>query len=412
MEFIRLDQIGQRFRCIEHGAETDIPGAGIEQAAEDTREDEGDVERIRKIGASGRDDARTGGFRQRGVDFRIRDRESEDDRILVHRRDHLFRDDTAGREPDEHIGAAHHRPERSAPVVEVRFLGDVALRPVHSLRAVFVDGSGAVANHQAFHSGPNEETRDTDACDTGAADHDADVFQVLAGDFERVEQAAEDEHRGPVVLVRENRNVGGFFEMIGDRERVRRGDIIDTDRAESGGDSQSGFNDPHWIIGGKADRKSVDAGERFKNNALRFGNGQCGFRRCRLAAEQIGAVRQDRDRVPATGVIERKQRIAFDFKARFSHTGCVDERKHFGVANRNLAGNADEPLVAAPEIQPLIVDRDIVAAQSCAPNRFCELFRWVREAGAGRIHRHDKSGALYHGPEPGIRSSMYGPSII
>ena len=61
----------------------------------------------------------------------------------------------------------------------------------------------------------------------------------LADDLQRVEQAAEDEDGGAVVLVGEDRNVGRLFQVIGDGEGARRGDVVEADRAEGRRDREA-----------------------------------------------------------------------------------------------------------------------------------------------------------------------------
>ena len=62
------NHVGQRVRGVEHHPQADIAGAGIEQTAEEAREDERDIHHVREVGAAGGDDlgaAGAGGCRVR-----------------------------------------------------------------------------------------------------------------------------------------------------------------------------------------------------------------------------------------------------------------------------------------------------------------------------------------------------------
>jgi hypothetical protein len=206
-----------------------------------------------------------------------------------------------------------------------------------------------------LHPGANQQPANADPGDARAADDDADVAHFFADDFERIDQAAEHQNGGAVVLIGKDRDVGRFFEMVGDGECMRCGDVINADGAEGRRDRAADIDDPGGIMRVQADRKRIDPGERLEDDALAFSHWQRGFRRAAVAPKKIGAIGENGDGVAATGEIERQQWIALDFETGFGHTGGVDEREHIPVANRHFAADADQPLKAAAIIETFII---------------------------------------------------------
>ena len=104
----------------------------------------------------------------------------------------------------------------------------------------------------------------------------------------------------------------------------------------------------------EADREGVDAGEGLEDDALAFGDRQGGLGRAALAAEDVGAVGEDGDRVAAAGEIERGEGILADRQAGFGHAGGVDQGEDRAVADRHLAVDADQAPIASAVVEALI----------------------------------------------------------
>jgi len=156
------------------------------------------------------------------LNFGTRHCQREDDWIARHVLDHLGRDDIAAGKTDEDIGAVKHVAETAFAKLLVGLFGDVGLGPVHPLLAIWIDRAGPVANNDVFDTGSSEKTGHADSGYAGAADNDADVIDLLADHLERIQQSAEHENGGAMMLIRKNRDAGALFKQIGDLERTRR----------------------------------------------------------------------------------------------------------------------------------------------------------------------------------------------
>ena len=109
----------------------DLGGSRVERTAEDEREPEHVVDLVRVVAAAGRDD-RVGPNLAHLVrqDLRDRIRQREDDRLRRHAGDHLLRDRSRDREPDENVGALQRVADRARRRLESKArLVRIHLRP-------------------------------------------------------------------------------------------------------------------------------------------------------------------------------------------------------------------------------------------------------------------------------------------
>src|SRR3712207_8759287 len=65
--------------------------------------------------------------------------------------------------------------QAAAATREIRFLGEIRLRPVHALRAVLVKRTRAVADDEVAHPGPSEETGNTNPGDARSEEHTSEL---------------------------------------------------------------------------------------------------------------------------------------------------------------------------------------------------------------------------------------------
>ncbi len=158
-----------------------------------------------------------------------------------------------------------------------------------------------------------------------------------------------------MVLVREDRDIGRLLEVLGDGERSGRRDVVQADGAERRGDSDARLHDLLDIRGGERDREGVDAGERLEDDALGLGNRQLGERRPALASEEIRAIGEDGDGIPAAGKVPRPARILLDRRAGRRHAWRIDQREDVPVPDRHLAAHADQAAISPPEIEARVV---------------------------------------------------------
>ena len=231
-------------------------------------------------------------------------------------------------------------------MLEVGFLGNVRLRPIHSLGAVQIDGASPVAHDDVLRARADQQSGDADTRDACAADDDPHVGEFFADHLEGIDERTQNEHPGAVMLVREDRDIGGAFEMVGDGKGARAGDIVDTDRAEGGGHSGANFDDLGHIAGAETEWERIDTGKGLEENAFPFFDGNGRFWRAALSSEKIGPIGDQRNRVTTAGEIERFEWILLDGKTRFGYARGVDERKNRTVPQRDFAIDANEAPIA------------------------------------------------------------------
>ncbi|GBD16468.1 hypothetical protein HRbin26_01366 [bacterium HR26] len=154
-----------------------------------------------------------------------------------------------------------------------------------------------------------------------------------------------------MVLVAEDRDRCPLLQVVGDGKAVRCPDMVEADGSESWGQCQGSLDDRQRVMQVNADRHGVDAGEGFEEDALRLEERQRGFDRSASGAEEVGGVGEQGDRVAARGEVERGDLVLADDPAGLGDARGIDQAEHGAVAQRDLAGDPDQPPVAAAERQ-------------------------------------------------------------
>ena len=211
----------QRFRRRDLHLLVDVARAHVERAAEDAGEREHVVDLIRIIAASGGDDPCAARLCRVGEDLRRRVRAGENDRVLVHRFDHLGRDGIRRTHADKHVRAHQHIGERPRLAAQVRGLCHLGLDPVQPLAAL-VDRALAVAHRDVAEARGEQQLRDGDGRRARAGGHDLHVLFLLPDDLERIRESRERDNGGAVLVVVEDGNVALFLELALDLKAARR----------------------------------------------------------------------------------------------------------------------------------------------------------------------------------------------
>src|SRR2546427_4791954 len=110
----------------------------------------------------------------------------------------------------------------------------------------------------------------------------------------------------------------------------------------------------------QADRERVHAREGLEDHGVAFHDRQRGMGAAVAQAEDLRAVRDDRDGVAPAGVFERGDRVLVDGQAGLGHAGGVDEAQDRLVPDRHLALDADDAAGALAGVQ-LIVRHTMLA---------------------------------------------------
>ena len=127
--------------------------------------------------------------------------------------------------------------------------------------------------------------------------HDRDVLDLLADDPERVQQRGQDDDRGAVLVVVEDRDVELGAQPLLDLEAARRRDVLEVDAAEAGRDRLHDRDDLVRVLRVEAERPGVDAAELLEQQRLALHHRHRGLGADVAEPEHGGAVGDDGDGV-------------------------------------------------------------------------------------------------------------------
>ena len=102
----------------------------------------------------------------------------------------------------------------------------------------------------------------------GARHHDPDVLELLAHDAQCVGQRGEHDDRGAVLVVVEDGDVESVAQPALDLEAARRGDVLQVDAGEAGGDRLDDLDDRVGVLGVQAIGQASMPANRLKRAAL------------------------------------------------------------------------------------------------------------------------------------------------
>ena len=173
------------------------------------------------------------------------------------------------------------------------------------------------------------------------ADHDRDVPELLLDDPESVQQRREDDDRGPVLVVVEDRDVERLPQALLDREAAGRRDVLQVDPAVDRRDVPDRLDDLVHVLRGEAHRKGVDVGELLEQERLPFHHRQGRLRTDVAQTEDRRPVGHDGHRVLLDGQGERPLGVLPDGQADARHARCVGHGQVVPRLERHLVPDRD-----------------------------------------------------------------------
>lgn len=108
-------------------------------------------------------------------------------------------------------------------------------------------------------AGGDEQLQDGRTGRSRAGHDDPYVPDVLAHHAQGVGEGGQHDDRGAVLVVVEDGDVEGLAQPGLDLEAARRGDVLQVDAREAGGDGLDDRDDLVGVLGVQADRPGVDA---------------------------------------------------------------------------------------------------------------------------------------------------------
>src|SRR5690606_31350136 len=137
-----------------------------------------------------------------------------------------------------------------------------------------------------------------------AGHHDLDLGDVLAHDFEAVDEGRRHADGGAVLVVVEDGDVHALAQLLFDVEAFRRLDVFEVDAAEGGLQACDDVHQLVRILLVDFDVEDVQAGEFLEQHGLAFHHGLGGQGADVAQAQDGRAVGDHADQVAAPGVAE------------------------------------------------------------------------------------------------------------
>jgi len=338
-----LGQLGDRV----HRGDLHLIGDGgrarIQRPAEDVREAQDVVDLVGVVrAAGGHDGVVADGLDFLGQDFRRGVGQRKDDRAVGHLGDHVGLEHAAGRQAQEDVRVGDHFGELAL----VGFLGELRLVRVHQFCAAFVHHARQIG-HPDVLARQSELDQQLQAGQGGCASargDELDVLDVLADDFETVEQGGAHHDGGAVLVVVEDGDLHPLAQLALDVEAVGCLDVLEVDAAEGGFERGDHFDQAIGVLLVDLDVEDVDVGELLEEDGLAFHH-RLGSQRADVAqAQHGGAVGDHGHEVAAAGVLEGVGGVLDDLLARCGDAGGVGQGEVtlvgelLGGTDRELAG--------------------------------------------------------------------------
>ena len=254
-------------------------------------------------------------------DFGHRVGKCKHDWVFSHRAHHVFGEDVAFRQAEEHVGTV----DGFGKGVNVASRsGKFALLLVE-VRTVVGDYAFAVEHHDVFaaNAKANIQFSAADGCRTGSVHHHLHVFNLLACNNECVQQSGCRNYGSAVLVVVHHRNVELCLEASLNLEALRCLDVLKVDASKGGRD---GFHSLHKAVGVflvHFDVEHVDAAVNLKQQTFTLHHRLAAQRANVAKPKHRGAVADYCHQVALVGVLVCVVRIFLYFEARLSHARRV-----------------------------------------------------------------------------------------
>jgi len=273
-------------------------------------------------------------------DFRGRVGEGHDQRGLAHFLDHIAGQGFGSGEAEENVGTFQRFVQRA----DVGFDGVFFLIRVHLFLAPGVDHTFAVADNDVLfrQAGFDKEVEAGEGRRTGAVGDQFDVVPFAVLQVQPVGDGGGDDDGGAVLIVMENGDLHALAQFCFDFETFRGLDVFEVDTAEGRFQRSDDLNQFLRVFFVDLDIDGVDVGEFLEEDGFALHDGLGGEGADIAEAENGGAVGDDGDEVAARGVVQRLERIFFDFLTGIGDAGRVGQRQV--TLGRHGLGRGDRDL--------------------------------------------------------------------
>ena len=182
-----------------------------------------------------------------------------------------------------------------------------------------------------------------DAGRSGAVEHNAHLANVLAHNFQRIQQRRARDDRGSVLVVVEDGDLHGLAQRLFDLEAVGGLDVFEVDAAERGLEQLAELDNLFGIVAVNFDVEDIDIGKALEEYGFALHDRLSREGADVAQAEHCGAVAQNGDQIAAAGVFEGVLRILLNFETWLGYTRGVGQAKialraaGLGGSNFNLS---------------------------------------------------------------------------
>ena len=158
---------------------------------------------------------------------------------------------------------------------------------------------------------------------SGSTDHHTDVFDVFAGELERVDQRRRTDDRRAMLVVVHQRDVQLLFQAALNLKRLRRLDVLQIDAAEGGRNGLDGGDKLIDVGGVHFDVEHVDVGKHLEQHPLPFHHRLARLRADVAQPKHGSAVADDCDQIALGGVLVHVLRLLRNGHAGLGHAWAV-----------------------------------------------------------------------------------------
>ncbi len=179
--------------------------------------------------------------------------------------------------------------------------GETLFVRIHSLGAALVDHTFGVAEDDilALHAQADVVLGASKARGSRAVHDDANFANILAGNFQSIEQRRAGNDCRTVLIIMKDRDLHRLLQSLFDVETFRRLDVFQVDSAERGLEQLADFDDLIGIVSIDFDVEDIHAGKTFEQDGLAFHDRLAGERADVAQAEHCGAIGDHRHQIAA-----------------------------------------------------------------------------------------------------------------
>jgi hypothetical protein len=163
-----------------------------------------------------------------------------------------------------------------------------------------------------------------------------------------------------VLVVVEDGDVEVLDELLLDLEAARRGDVLQVDPSERGGDVLHRLHDLRRLLGVEADREGIDVGELLEQHRLALHDGHCRLGPDVAEPQNGRPVGDDGNRVGLDRVLERLLAVRGDRLAHPRDPGRVGHREVVAGLQRQVQPGVD--LAASVDVEGSVGDLNDLGA--------------------------------------------------